>query len=114
LHLTAQPYLIPGSQFVAALAVVPVALTHDLTVARKMADGSFSLKVTVYLSGALVLAGSMMGRNSDGAPLLIARIPGHGQDRRQHEGGIPLTAGHNCGRNTQMAAGSAAVARTPR
>jgi hypothetical protein len=62
LHLTAQPYLIAGSQFVAALAVVSVALTHDLTVARKMADGSFSLKVTVYLSGALVLAGSMMGR----------------------------------------------------
>ena len=66
------------------------------------------------LSGALVLAGSMMGRNGDGAPFLIASIPGHGQDRRQHEGGIPLAAGHNCGRNTHMAAGSAAVARTPR
>jgi hypothetical protein len=79
-----------------------------------MADGSFSVKVTVYLSGALVLPGSMMGRNSDAAPYLIASIAGHGQDRRQHEGGIPLAAGYNCGRNTQMAAGSGAVARTPR
>src|SRR5580704_17124147 len=40
--------------------------------------------------------------------------PGHGQDRRQHETGIALAASHDGGRNTQIAAGSEAVARTPR
>ena len=44
------------------------------TVARKMADGSLSVNTTVYLSGALVLPGSMMGRNSDAAPFFIASM----------------------------------------
>ena len=44
------------------------------TVARKMADGSLRVNTTVYLSGALVLPGSMMGRNSVEAPFFVASM----------------------------------------
>jgi len=56
------------------------------------------------------------GRNPTAAPpaILGVAVPGHGQDRQQHEPGIPLPGRHGCGRNTQIAAGSEAVARTPR
>ena len=44
------------------------------TVARKIADGSFRVMTTVYLSGALVLPGMMIGRNSDEAPFFVASM----------------------------------------
>ena len=38
----------------------------------------------------------------------------HDQERRQRQPGIVRAAAHGCGRNTQIAAGSLAPARTPR
>ena len=79
------------------------ALGSDLEVLRRT---QFDLDLTGLGNGGVGTIEGPVGQGVAG--------PGHGQDRREHEAGIPVASGHDGGLNTQIAAGSAAVARTPR